>query len=45
LDPPAIAQFFGRGDRLILKVGVSSPDRASDAINLVAATVGAAGRM
>src|SRR5947199_4143822 len=41
LDPPAIAQFLGRGNWLISKVRVSSPDRAGDAIDLVAATVDA----
>ena len=37
-DPPAIAQFLGRGNRLISKVGVHRLDCASDAIDLVAAT-------
>src|SRR6266852_5472637 len=41
LNPPAIAQFLGRGNWLILKVRVSRPDRARDAIDLVAATVDA----
>src|SRR5262249_36438498 len=41
LDPPAIAGFLGLGNWLILKVRVSSPDRARNAINLVAATVDA----
>src|SRR6266436_3822177 len=41
LDPPAIAQFLGLGNWLIPKVRVSSPDRARDAIDLVAATVDA----
>src|SRR5437773_2415079 len=40
-DPPAIAQFLGPGNRLISKVRVSRPDRARDAIDLVAATVDA----
>src|SRR6478672_12356340 len=39
LDPSAIAQFLRLGNRLISKVRVSSPDRARDAIDLVAATV------
>ena len=39
LDPPAVAQFLGLGNWLISKVRVSCPDRARDAINLVAATV------
>src|SRR5437870_8104355 len=39
LDPPDVAQFLGPGNWLISKVRVSSPDRAGDAINLVAATV------
>src|SRR4029453_2488560 len=42
-DPPAIAQFLGRGNRLISKVGVRRLDRASDAIDLVAATVNTPG--
>src|SRR4029453_3440524 len=42
-DPPAIAQFLGRGNRLISKVGVRCLDRASDAIDLVAAAVHASG--
>src|SRR6266704_2040448 len=41
LDPPAIAHFLGRGNWLISKVRVSSPDHARDAIDLVAATVDA----
>src|SRR5262249_29950278 len=41
LDPAAIAQFLGFRDWLISKVRVSSPDRARDAIYLVAATVDA----
>jgi hypothetical protein len=41
LDPPAIAQFLWLGNWLILKVRVSSLDRARDAIELVAATVDA----
>src|SRR5881397_2599091 len=45
LDPPAITQFLGPGNRLISKVRVSSPDRARDAIDLVAATVDALGRV
>src|SRR5260370_37327556 len=36
---PAVAHFLRLGDWLILKVRVSSLDRARDAINLVAATV------
>jgi len=40
-DPAAIAQFLGFGNRLILKVRVSSLDGARDPIDLVAATVGA----
>src|SRR2546430_12892313 len=43
LDPPAIAQFLGPGNRLISKVRVSRLDRARDAIDLVAATVDAPG--
>src|SRR2546427_193556 len=43
LDPPAIAQFLGPGNRLISKVRVSSLDHARDAIDLVAATVDAPG--
>src|SRR5262249_31711122 len=39
--PPAIARFLGCGNRLTSKVRVSSPDRACDAIDLVAATVDA----
>src|SRR6266852_1899573 len=38
-DPPAIAQFLGLGNWLILKVRVCNPDRARDAIDLVAAAV------
>src|SRR2546429_2464819 len=41
--PPAIAQFLGPGNWLISEVRVSSPDRARDAIDLVAATVDALG--
>src|SRR5258707_14290849 len=41
LDPPAIAQFLGPGNRVISKVRVSSLDRACDTIDLVAATVDA----
>ena len=41
MDPPAIADFLGRGNGLISKVRVSSPDHARDAIDLVAATVDA----
>src|SRR6266404_7811232 len=41
-DPHAIAQLLWRGDRLILKVRMSSLDHARDAVDLVAATVGAA---
>src|SRR6476646_6280740 len=44
-DPPAIAQFLGLGDWLVAKVRVSSPDRARDAIDRVAATVGPLGRI
>jgi hypothetical protein len=43
LDPPAIAQFLWPGNWLISKVRVSSPDRARNAIDLVAATVDAPG--
>src|ERR1700758_3545961 len=39
LDPPAIAQFLGRGNWLISKVRVSSLDRARHAMDLVAAPV------
>jgi hypothetical protein len=42
-DSPAIAQFLGLGNWLISKVRVSSPDRARDAIDLVAATMHALG--
>src|SRR4029077_15292851 len=38
-DPPAIAQFLGRGNCLISKVRGSSPDRARDPIDLVTAGV------
>src|SRR5260370_4597338 len=41
LAPPAIAQFLRFCNWLISKVRVSSPDRARNAINLVAATVDA----
>src|SRR5215470_8277539 len=37
--PSAVAQFLGLGNWLILKVRVRSPDRARDAIDLIAATV------
>ena len=40
-DTAAVAQFFGLGDRLISKIRVSSLDRTRDAIDLVAASVGA----
>src|SRR4029077_6130289 len=40
-DPAAIAQFLGFGNWLILKVRVSSLDRARDSIDLVAATMDA----
>ena len=43
MDPPAIAQFLRFCNWLISKVRVSSPDRARDAIDLVAATVDAPG--
>src|SRR2546429_9755977 len=43
LDPPAIAQFLGPGNRLISKVRVSRLDRARDAFVLVAATADAPG--
>src|SRR5258705_5284735 len=39
LDPPGIAQFLWRGNGLISKVRMSSPERTRDAINLVAASV------
>jgi len=39
LNSPAVARFLGLGNWLIAKVRMSSPDRACDAINLVAATV------
>src|SRR5436190_24221216 len=45
LDPTAIAQFLRLGNWLISKVRVSSPDRARDAIDFVAATVRPAGRI
>jgi len=38
LDPPAISRFLGLAG-LISKVGVSSPDRARDAIDLVTTTI------
>jgi len=41
LNPSAIAHFLGLGNWLISKVRMSSPDCARDAINLVAAAVGA----
>src|SRR6266403_3269411 len=41
LNPPGIAQFLRRGNWLISKVRVSSPDRTRDAIDLVAPTVDA----
>src|SRR4029077_6713380 len=41
-DPRGVAQLFGLADRLILKVRMSSFDHARDAVDLVAATVGAA---
>jgi hypothetical protein len=43
LDPTAIAQLLGFGNRLILKVRVSSLDGARHPIDLVAATVDASG--
>ena len=43
MNPPAIAQFLGRGDGLISKVRVSSLDRTRHALDLVAATVDAPG--
>ena len=43
LDPPAVARFLGRANRLISKVRVSRLDRARDAIDLVPATVDASG--
>ena len=43
LDPPAIAQFLWRGNGLVPKVRVSRLDRASDPMDLIAATVGASG--
>jgi hypothetical protein len=45
LDPPAITQFLGPGNYLISKVRMSGPDRARNAIDLVAATVDAAARL
>ena len=41
-DPTAIAYLLRRGERLILKVRMSSLDHARDAVDLVAATVSAA---
>src|SRR5207249_10347182 len=41
LDPPAVAQFLGSSNWLVSKVRMRSPDRARDAIDLVAATVDA----
>jgi hypothetical protein len=41
LDPPAVAHFLGSCNWLISKVSLSSPDRARNAIDLVAATVNA----
>jgi hypothetical protein len=43
LDPPAIAQFLGLGNWLILKLRLGSLDRPRDAINLVPASVDAPG--
>ena len=43
MDTPRIAQFLGFGNRLILKVRVSSLYGARDPIDLVAATVDAPG--
>src|SRR6185503_4159886 len=40
-DTPGIAQFLGLGNWLISIVCVSSPDRARDAIDLVAPTIDA----
>lgn len=45
LEPPAIAQFFSLGNCQIVKVEVSRPDRARDAIDLFATTVRPAGRI
>src|SRR5258708_17599183 len=41
-DPCGVAQLFGLADRLILKVRMSSLDHARYAVDLVAATMGAA---
>jgi hypothetical protein len=43
VDPTDIAQLLRFGNRLILKVRVSSLDGARDPIDLVAATVDASG--
>ncbi len=43
MDPTDIAQLLRFGNRLILKVRVSSLDGARDPIDLVAATVDASG--
>ena len=40
-EPPAVAQFLGCCNWLILKVRVSRPDRARDAIDFVSPTMGA----
>jgi hypothetical protein len=45
MDPPTIAQFLRPGNGLILKVRVSSLDRTRDAIDLVASTIDARGRV
>jgi hypothetical protein len=44
-DAAPIAQFLGLGNGLILKVGVSRLDRASDAVDFVAASKGALTRV
>src|SRR4029077_2488914 len=40
-DPTAIAHLLRRGERLILEVGMTSLDHACDAVDFVAAAVGA----
>src|SRR5258707_2926849 len=42
-DPTAIAYLLRRGERLILEVRMSSLDQASDAVDLVTATVSTLG--
>ena len=39
MDPPANTQFLGIDNYLIAKIRVSRPDRASDAIDRIAAAI------